>query len=267
MDYEKSKRYFELKEPDYRAEDAEALQGKKQIVFYVLLEIVIAVAYFSGKLDFIFDIILSIPYKIGAIILIFGWLVGAGYGALKLWSSQRKRAKKENEYNSLLVTDKEYDRMAFEPTHNVKAEALEHLGLDEDEIKDADPIVFSSYKLQDWTKAKKGEDGYWRTDSVECIFLCFSAQAVHCFTLRYNTLMQKKKVSTDVFFYGDIAAISTTSETITMGIGDSSEEVNFDSFSLKTTGGLAFSIALRDRASAMQSISAMRNLIHEKKKK
>lgn len=265
MDYEKNKRYFELKEPCYELEKAKVRKGVKTIVFAVIGEILIAFICLQGYVDEFYNYVLTHSKSLGIFLFYFLWLLFVLWGILIIMISKYKQKKMKLTYEEQLVTDEEYDRISFSQIANIKEEALECLGIDEDQIKDTEPIIFSSYKLQDWTRAKKGKDGFWRTDSVECVFLCFSNQAVHCYTLKYNTLMQKKTVSTDVYFYGDIVSLSTVSDSITMKQGEDSEEVSYDSFKIITAGGTAFSVGIRDREKAVRSINAMRSFIHEKK--
>lgn len=162
-----------------------------------------------------------------------------------------------------IVTDEQYDQSVYSYLGNVKEKALNKLGIDASEVQEIEPIQFSSFRYAGCSKAKKGEDNFWRTDVYESITMFFSANEVHCYTLNYNTLEKKQTESTDVYFYSDIVSVSTSSEETKLGFLN--ETVNYEAFKLTTAGGTSLSIGIKDQDNAQRSINAMRQLLRAKK--
>lgn len=161
----------------------------------------------------------------------------------------------------LRVTDNEYDASVVGEIGDLKARALARLGIDEDEVKEIQPISFDSYSFEGATLGKVGLDGLWRTNQYKCIMLLFSANEVHCYTYQFDTVSDKKTEATDVYFYRDVVSVSTASENVNfMG-----RSVNREYFKLTTAGGTSISISLKDSGTAQTSINAMRALLREKK--
>lgn len=199
---------------------------------------------------------------VGAIMFLVGLSGSAGaaiVGILILaggiaWIVLKKKA---------IVTDQQYDASVASYLGNTREKALNKLGIDASEVQEIEPIEFSSYRYKGCTRAKKGEDNYWRTDVYESITMFFSANEVHCYTLNYNTLEKKQTESTDVYFYSDIVSVSTSSEEAQLGFMN--ETVNYEAFKLTTAGGTSLSIGIKDQDNAQRSINAMRQLLRAKK--
>lgn len=163
--------------------------------------------------------------------------------------------------NKAKISDSEYDASVASNLNNMKSRALAKLGIDEDEVKEAEPISFGGYDYAGATELKCGKDNMYRTNSYKVVTLFFSTNEVHCCTYTFSTTKSDESTDTDVYFYKDIVSVSTTSETEKV-LGTN---VKYEAFKLVTAGGTSISISLRDVENAQRSINAMRSLIRSKK--
>lgn len=172
------------------------------------------------------------------------------------------------------VTDEEYDNACSSYCATLRPRALEKLGVDEDEVREITPIILEGYCYPGYDSAFciQGKDEKWRTDKYQSTQLFFSANEVHIYRNEFCTVEEKKKESTEVYFYKDIVSVSTSSEMIKLNNNDSKkksalgdEEVEIESFKLVTTGGTSLKVAIRDPEYAQRSINAMRQLLRAKK--
>lgn len=164
-----------------------------------------------------------------------------------------------------IVTDEEYDASVASELNGLQAKALNKLGVDEDEVKEIDPISFDGYVYRGASEAKKGKDGLWRTNKYEAVMLFFSENEVHCYTYNFDTTSHKHTEATDVYFYKDIVTVSTASDTVKMEDNGTDTDLEYEYFKLTTAGGTALSVSLRDTGNAQRSINAMRALLKTKK--
>lgn len=163
-------------------------------------------------------------------------------------------------------TDQEYDSAVQKQLDGLKAKALSKLGIDEDEVKEIEPIVLGGYDFDHYNLCKLGKDNKWRTNRYEVIYLFFSQNEVHCYSYEFCTTEEKKTESTDVYFYQDIVSASTasTSAKLTDDKGVQ-KDYEYESFKLTTAGGTALNVSMRDVDEAQRSINAMRQLLRAKK--
>jgi hypothetical protein len=165
-------------------------------------------------------------------------------------------------YISKSITDEMYDNMVSKGVlSEIDEKALNKLGIDEDEVKEAKPIYIDGYEFEKATKTKLGKDGLWRSNLYKVIAIYFSANEVHCYTYKVDTLISKQSESTDVYFYNDIVSISTSTDT--SNINNVNRE--YESFVLVTKGGTKLKVAIRNKDEAQRSINAMRSLLRTKK--
>lgn len=161
------------------------------------------------------------------------------------------------------MSDQDYDKAVLSMLDGVNQKALNKLGVDEDEVREIDPITFDGYVVQGFDYAKKGKDNKWRTNKYQSTTLMFSANEVHCYTYSYSTTEEKKSESTDVYFYKDIVSVSTASDTVRYP--GETKDTEYEYFKLTTAGGTALTVTLRDVDGAQRSINAMRQLLKQKK--
>ena len=159
------------------------------------------------------------------------------------------------------VSDAEYDKAVQSALEFLKEQALEKLGVDEDEVSEIEPILFGGYDFSNYTLSKQGKDGIWRTNKYEVVYLFFSQNEVHCYTLEFSTSESKSIESTDVYFYKDVVSVSTCSKSVKI----EGYEYEHEMFKLVTAGGTVLEVSLKDVENSRNSINAMRQLLREKK--
>ncbi len=164
-------------------------------------------------------------------------------------------------------TDYEYDAYVNKHLEGLKSKALSKLGIDEDEVKEIEPIVLGGYDYDKFSLCKLGKDGKWRTDRYEIIYLFFSQNEVHCYSYNFCTTEEQKTECTDVYFYQDIVSASTVSANAKF-IDDKNVQKNYtyEAFKLTTAGGTALNVSMRNVDEAQRSINAMRQLLKAKKR-
>ena len=199
---------------------------------------------------------------IGVVLLMIkgGQVIGIGLIALAIFLIVFRKNKIDKEKASI-PSDTQYDNEVSKKLNGLKTMALSELGLDEEEVKEIEPITFDGYVYKNAKNAKKGDDNLWRTNKYEYVILFFSKHEVHCFTYNFDTTLDKESKETDVYFYKDIVSVSTAVESTTL----LDQNVDYDYFKLTTAGGTALSVSLRDVSNAQRSINAMRTLLKAKK--
>ena len=164
------------------------------------------------------------------------------------------------------VSDADYDAEVLGFARELKkSRALNKLGLDESEVKEVAPIVLYGYDFEGADKIKKGDDGKWRSNIFKLVALFSSANELHGYTMRFNTLRDVKTEGTDVFFYQDIVSVSTSSIAINAKVDGKDITVNPEAFRLTTKGGTSITVCLEDSNKYQKSVNAMRALLREKK--
>lgn len=163
-------------------------------------------------------------------------------------------------------TDQDIDAAVNSQLSNMKARALKKLGLDEDEVREIDPICFDGYVYTGAAEIKRGNDGVYRSNKYQAVMFFFSSSEVHCYTYNFSITESGQKESTDVYFYKDIVSVSTQTDgsEYSVGKGESSK-FDYEYFKLTTTGGTSISCAVRNIDDAQRSINGMKALIKSKK--
>ena len=215
----------------------------------------------------------TINYKASVIMIIIGaimmfmignspivGILGIGLIALGIFLIVNRKNKIKAEKDSI-PSDGQYDAEVAKKLAGMKEQALNKLGLDEDEVKEIEPISFDGYVYKGASEYKAGQDKLYRTNKYEAVMLFFSQNEVHCYTYRFDTTEDKKTEETDVYFYKDIVSVSTASDEAKLG----DQSFNYEYFKLTTAGGTALTVSLRDVNNAQRSINAMRSLLREKK--
>ncbi len=187
-------------------------------------------------------------------------IIGAAVAGITIYSIVNEKKTIENEKASI-PSDSQYDSEVIKMLGDLKTKALNALGLDEDEVKEIAPITFDGYVYRNADYLKRGRDGLWRTNKYEYVILFFSENEVHCYNYTFDTTLNWKTESTDVYFYRDIVSVSTSSDTVQL-LG---EKIDYEFFKLTTTGGTTLPVSLRDVNNAQRSINAMRSLLKIKK--
>jgi hypothetical protein len=188
------------------------------------------------------------------------------------------------------IKDEEIDRICEEQVKNIRVDAMNKLGLDEEEIKEAEPIIVHGYKTVGCKRGdyvaidtlyKLGKDGVLRTSNYQATVFFFSKDQVHSFTRDFSLIDDEKFDGTEEYFYRDIVSVSTEQGKLDVAMGSAAlalmqgksarniptKKVNYECFNLTTSGGtnmLGF-FKKTDSDNVSRSINAMRNLLKTKK--
>ena len=181
-----------------------------------------------------------------------------------------RSVKKFNE-NREFMTSIELDDICTTHLGDIKMRALKKLGLDEDQITEADPISLHGYSFDRNDvgavpfHVALGDDGRPRS-SIYCgtIYL-FTPESVYCYKIGFSLLTQAFKETTDEFFYQDIVSVSTESKTEQFGEGEEKITFSYEEFVLTTSGGNKMRATISDKDGAERSVRSMRSLLREKK--
>lgn len=170
------------------------------------------------------------------------------------------------------MTDADYDQHVQNVIAklNTKQRALNKIGLDEDQLREIDPVFFEGYSSEN---AFVGKDDKLRSTKYETAWLFFSDTQVYMYSYKMDMMSDDKKESTEEYFYKDITNFSTSAETIeafktkTGCFGSSEKEkVNreFSNFGLIVPGD-KFRCSTSNVKKLDQSVNAMKQKLREKK--
>lgn len=172
------------------------------------------------------------------------------------------------------ISDAEYDQMVTNvlQSTNFKQKALNKIGLDEDQLKEIDPVQFEGYrfdkKYNPWFKM--GEDGKYRSTVYQVSWLFFSSTQVYLYQYTFHMDEDGKWENTEEYFYKDVVNFNTSSMTEECAYYDVKQgkellqNVNTNEFGIIVPGD-KFYCALSQNSSTETAIQAMKALLREKK--
>lgn len=163
---------------------------------------------------------------------------------------------------------------------NDKRRAMKKLGIDEEQIKEIDPICFEGFryeyrKLNPYVTYK---DSNLCSSMYEITWLFFGDDQLYIYNYTFDTTDDNKSDTTFEYFYKDITAFVTNSDSIQKKVWETSGEgcstkteskirnITSDLFEIKVPGD-SFSCALSSSEKYTNSISAMKQKLREKKNK
>ena len=170
------------------------------------------------------------------------------------------------------ISDAEYDEMvlAVLRSNDYKKKALDKIGLDEDQVKEIDPVHFEGFQYDKQSLAKQGDDGKYRSSKYQVSWLFFSATQVYLYQNTFNMDEDGKKESTEVYFYKDITNFSTSSDTVETPFYDKEtgkdilKNVDSNRFAI-TVPGDKFYCSLEQNEYTENAIRGMKSMLREKK--
>lgn len=170
------------------------------------------------------------------------------------------------------ISDAEYDQMvlAVLNSNDYKQKALNKIGLDEDQVKEIEPVHFEGFQFDKQSLAKQGDDGKYRSSKYQVSWLFFSTTQVYLYQNTFNMDEDGKKEATEEYFYKDITNFSTSSDTVETPFYDKEkmEDVlkNVDSnrFAI-TVPGDKFYCSLEQNDYTERAIQGMKAMLREKK--
>ena len=167
----------------------------------------------------------------------------------------------EKTVNKKIFSDSQLDQYCESLVKDLKTEALNRLNLDEDEVREVEPVQVSGY--DNTSKAwgilyKQGKDSMWRSSQYQVAVIFCSKDMVHCFVRNFSIIMNDSHDSVEEYFYRDIVSIKVARD-------DSNAKNEY--IELTASSGTAFKFAFKksDSENVNRSIGAMRNLIKAKK--
>jgi hypothetical protein len=206
------------------------------------------------------------------------WLK-ANMAVMQLCKGKTEDQKKviKYRYGGLLVfgkmTDAEYDQhvQSVMQKMNIRQKALDKIGLDEDQLREIDPVCLEGYSSKD---AFVGKDDILRSTTYEMAWLFFSDTQVYMYRCSIDMTSDNKKENTEEYFYKDITNFSTSAETIEafrvkngcFGAKATEEKVNreFSDFGLIVPGD-KFRCSTSNSKDIDRSVNAMKQKLREKK--
>lgn len=118
-----------------------------------------------------------------------------------------------------------------------------------------DPMVF------------KGKDQQVRSSNHQVIVFYFSNKQVYYYQCNFSVIDDEMNETVGEIFYQDIVSVATSSTTTLYFDSRKKQErfFNLDIFELTTSGGMSIQCPVKDYKTTEQSISAMKDLLREKK--
>jgi hypothetical protein len=107
------------------------------------------------------------------------------------------------------LSDAEYDALVLKFVPDLKQQAMDKIGLDEDQLKEIEPVHFENYVFDTANYSKKGDDGIWRSSKYQVTWLFFSDSQVYLYQKTMSFDEKKDEERTEEFFYKDITSLST----------------------------------------------------------
>lgn len=170
------------------------------------------------------------------------------------------------------ISDAEYDEMvlAVLRLNDYKKKALDKIGLDEDQVKEIEPVHFEGFQYDKQSLAKQGDDGKYRSSKYQVSWLFFSSTQVYLYQNTFNMDEDGKKESTEEYFYKDITNFSTSSDTVETPFYDEEtgkdilKNVDSNRFAI-TVPGDKFYCSLEQNDYTENAIRGMKSMLREKK--
>lgn len=170
------------------------------------------------------------------------------------------------------ISDEEYDAMvlAVLNSNDYKQKALNKIGLDEDQIKEIEPVHFEGFQYDKQSLAKLCDDGKYRSSKYQVSWLFFSATQVYLYQNTFNMDEDGKKEATEEYFYKDITNFSTSSDTVETPFYDKEKKedvlknVDSNRFAI-TVPGDKFYCSLEQNDYTERAIQGMKAMLREKK--
>lgn len=181
-------------------------------------------------------------------------------------------------YLSKRPSDAEIDAQVDDALNNLKAQAIKKLGIDEEEIAIAEPLITYGYSFgkraitdENLSEAwgVQGKDYLWRSPIVQLSFFGFSENEIY-FYRRYTSMVSDtKKEITSVINYKDVVSVKSASEVVpacdpATGQEIPNSQITFDYFELNVPGD-SISCAVRNSDTADETVKAIRALVKQKK--
>jgi len=161
----------------------------------------------------------------------------------------------------------------------LKQRALSKLGIDEDQVREIDPVCFQGFrfefnKLHPYTSFMSMPV----SSMFETTWLFFGDEQVYVYNHAFDTTDETLVDTTQEYFYGDITAFATRSDSVqskvwvvksegcTSSRVSAMKNVTTELFRIVVPGEV-FECAFRDDGSAAKQVAAMKQKLREKKQR
>lgn len=169
------------------------------------------------------------------------------------------------------ISDDDYEKMVNEKANrlNLRQKAVEQTGLDEDEIKEIDPINLIGYRYNHaWSR--KADSGKQLSSRYQVTWIFFSESQLHMYQYTFDMDQDWHSAQTEEFFYQDVTSVSTTTSEETSRIMENGvereESVNTTQFRMVVPGDkMLFAMNSTNLDRANDSVKAMKQMLREKK--
>lgn len=157
---------------------------------------------------------------------------------------------------------------------NLKQKGLNKLGIDEDQVKEVDPIcLIGPYYEKGWRR--RGSDNVNRYSIYQITYIFCSSEQVYVYQYAVNLDSDEKKERAEEYFYKDITNFTTIDDTeelefeITKGCMKKSEteriKVNTNKFKIAVPGDEPFICSMISNDEIEGQIQALKAKLREKK--
>lgn len=166
------------------------------------------------------------------------------------------------------MKDDEYRQMVKNRLNqsDYKKKALAKLGIDEDDVKEINPVSFEGWDYEN-AYAKKDVKGKWLSSKYQITWLFFSSDQLYAYTAYFNMDDNFSKEKTFEYFYSDITSISSASdEDKAKNLDGSVREINTEKLKIVVPGD-SFWVAIDASENDDSSLQAVKQKIRESKKR
>lgn len=162
------------------------------------------------------------------------------------------------------MSDAEYDAFIKKNVPSLKQRGMDKIGLDEDQLKEIEPVHFEGFVFDKDSYFKKCDDGVWRSSKYEVAWLFFSDTQVYLYKKTMSFDEKKDRERTEEYFYKDITNFSTVSESKEIERGGEKFQVDTTEFRLVVPGD-NFSCSMAQNEYTEGAIQGMKAKLREKK--
>lgn len=158
---------------------------------------------------------------------------------------------------------------------NLKQKALNKLGIDEDQVKEVDPICLEGPVYKNSTYRRRGADQVNRYSAYQVTYIFCSSDQVYAYQYTINLDSDEKKERAEEYFYKDITNFTSIDDTeefefeVTKGGCKPTTElqrlkVNTNTFKIAVPGD-AFECSMISNSEIEGQIQALKAKLREKK--
>jgi len=216
----------------------------------MLVGIILAVVFFASGLD-------KKPLiVIGAILIVVGIIF------FILYSKSFHRMPPSD-----LISHEAYEQAVKDKIKemNVARMGLLHLGLDEEQIREIKPVVFTDYEVIGTSlRAYDADKKKVHSSTQSVMYIYFTDEQIYVYKLQFDMCCNKQEEWTSEFFYADICDVSTYINKNVLDIGVATIEYSTLKVNIVATNS-EISFSMENDKTAYASVHAMRQKVRERK--